>query len=193
MPVKYCFSYNKKQEIKGGFMREIFAVWDKDNNTISVEYSIDDIILKGSEFPKNRAFLASFGVYGDENKPEYLRDNNQVLIKEFDVLILDITEDLMNTTFSNSNIGKELAEHPEVKHVILALGEREQFWELFYADQDGLIGQWENGEPKHEATGSGTLFPTYLVNKGACVQANLKTQPDFITSRLRPLESEKEL
>ncbi len=174
-------------------MREIFAVWDKDNNTISEEYSINALIANGDNLPKNRAFLSNFVTYGDEKKPEHLRDNNKTLIKEFDVLSLDITEDLMNTTFSNSNIGKELAERPEVKQVILALGEREHFWELFYADQDGLIEQFENGEPKGEATGYGALFPTYLVNKGACVAANLKTQPDFITSRLRPLESEKEL
>ena len=174
-------------------MREIFAVWDKDNNTITGEYSIEDLISKGGELPKNRAFLTSFDIYGNENKPEYLRDSNKVLIKEFDVLTLDITEDLMSTTFSNSNIGKDLEKHPEVKQIILALGEREKLWELFYADQNGLIEQREDGDPKHEAMSDGPLFVSYLVQKGACVAANLKTQPDFITSRLRPLESEKEL
>lgn len=170
-------------------MREIYAVWGIDNNKIYGEYSIDELIAQGDQLPKNRAFLSNYETYGRDDDPKYLRDNNETLIKEFDVLSLDITEKLLNSTFGNSNIGKDLLKHPDVKQVIVTLGERAGLWRLYYADQDGHISRNEDDTPKTEAMAKNTDFICYLVAKGALVTANIKTQPDFITDLLHQADN----
>ncbi len=46
-------------------MREIYAVWDVDNNKIYGEYSVDELIAQGDQLPKNRVFYRTMKHTGE--------------------------------------------------------------------------------------------------------------------------------
>lgn len=172
-------------------MNELYAVWDKDSNTISGEYSIEELIANSENLPKNREFLTSYFKEG-ENYKKYLRDDNGVLVKEFDVLQLEITEELMATSFCSSNLAKDIVEKGNVKSVIITLSDKDWYYSIYYVRNNGYINRNPEGiGPYDEAVGKRDDFIFYFVQKGALVVSNLKTNPDYIMEMLQPLSQVK--
>ena len=173
-------------------MNEIYSIWDMEKNTIAGEYSMENIIEHAGELPRKRKFLSCYATYGSDADTKILHDNNGNLVKEFDILSLEITEDLMKTPFSNSNLGKSLEKEGNVKNIVTILNERNKNYELYYVRNDGYILRNPDGEAESICVGNNVDFIFYLVKKGACVVANSKTHPNYIKSIMEPLENEKD-
>ena len=131
-------------------MNEVYAIWDVEKNTITGEYSMEDIIGHAKTLPKERKFLSCYAIYGSETETKVLHDHNGNMVKEFDVLTLPVTEELMETSFNNSNLGKDLKKEGNVKNVIVALSERNRLYEIFYERDDGYIKRYLDGKIKSE-------------------------------------------
>ena len=123
-----------------------------------------------------------------------MHDANQNEIYAGDVLCLKITEELMDirkNTFTKSNLGKYILEHPEVTEVYLVIGRVTEvnfgtfYYECYMArnhkiDRLDLPHSSHNKEIEPNCWGEDTWFPQYTVNKGAVIVANLFVNPDFL-------------
>ena len=174
-------------------MNDLFAIFDTDKNIISGEYSIEDLIDKAKELPNHRKFLSYYGM-GSKDKYHVLRDNKNHPVKEGDYLSLEITEDLMATSFNNSNLGIAIKREGDIKSVLLAMNDKDDDYQLYFVRTNGYVNRKEEGfgEIQSVASGDDKLFPAYFLTKGAVIVANAYTDPEYLTLLTAPMRKEKE-
>ncbi len=105
------------------------------------------------------------------------KDAGKDEVYEGDILELCITEEIMDrrrSTFPGSNLGKKMLERPEVLSCILFMcppgtGAAGCHYELYFMDYDRSIIRDEDGNAEVQAMGSDSMFPRYMVEKGARV------------------------
>lgn len=125
----------------------------------------------------------------------HMHDADKTDVYAGDVLCLTITDELMNTTFSNSNLGKYIKDHPDITEVYLAINQPREgipavpFNYRLYFTHNHKIERWNDDDPDsddnsimHHCCGEDTLFPKYVSVKGAKIVANLYETPDFLNN-----------
>lgn len=123
------------------------------------------------------------------------QDSNNIDVYAGDVLCLPITDKLMETSFSNSNLGKYIEKHPGITEVYLVTNDPsgERPW-LFYYEvymaydhkierhKDCSVDDPDYNKPVVNCYSDDTLFPRYLVAKGATIVGNMYVEPEFLTT-----------
>lgn len=145
-------------------------------------------IISFEELITNKTDFDEFDIY-----LQYLgfNDINDRHLFEGDVLELEITKDLMDETkdsFYNSNLGKYLQEHSEVTSIILEHVVRD-ILSLNYRVYQKINGELEycrSGEAKILTSGEDSLFPRYLVQKGAKYIGNIIETPNLLKKKYIP-------
>lgn len=131
-------------------------------------------------------FLAmANGVYNTTNfegKKEYhvmtclgIQDANKQDIYTMDVLSLKITEQLMETMFVNSNLGKackELAVTEVIVTVEKKKGTEIHYYSVYFKDKNGYLKD-DDDDIECMAKGYDAMFLQYVCEKGACVIGNM--------------------
>lgn len=122
----------------------------------------------------------------------HMQDIKETDIYTGDVLCLTITDELMRSTFSDSNLGKHIKEQPDITEVYLAICQPKEgvaitpFNYRLYFAHNHKIERWDDDDPNseimHHCCGEDTLFPKYVIVKGAKIVANLYETPDFLNN-----------
>lgn len=115
-----------------------------------------------------------------------LKDNNEVDIYENDILSLKIENIEKENAFWNSNLGQLVKEH-ELEEVILTFGISEYLeikYEVSFLKNNEKFTEkerWkdENAEGLFTEKDTGSLFPRYLLKKGAVVVGNVYENPNL--------------
>lgn len=113
-------------------------------------------------------------------------DANKTPVCEGDILVLHITEDLMNPKkdmFFNSNLGKRISEDGHITHVICVLDNDNKFigcpYTIYFC-HDGHIDKTDDNKIDYECMSNDTNFPLYLINKGAIIESNIVVDTDAL-------------
>lgn len=145
------------------------------NGAVSEPYTLEDLVLKRLEISPGTTAVQYLG-FSDGQQDLY----------EGDVIKLAITEKLMDkktNTFYNSNLGKYLSAHPEITAVYLAFDtEKERMgchYSVYFAGKNG-IEKDEDGKLESQYSGTDSLFPVYLCQKGAKYEGSLVTSPHLL-------------
>ena len=126
----------------------------------------------------------------------HMQDIDKTDIYAGDVLCLTIINDLMDTTkntFTCSNLGKHIKENPDITEVYLAICPPNNDvpvvpfnYKLYFA-HNHKIERWNDDDPdsddnsiKCDCSGEDTMFPKYVICKGAKIIANLYETPSFL-------------
>lgn len=166
--------------------------------------------LKFKSFCKNEDFSKAkiFTMEDVKNHPETIprfdialsfmcfQDANETDVYAGDILCLTITDELMNpskNSFFNSNLGKYITKHPEVTEIYLAINQPDDpysgpFRYTCYMARNHKIDRWDEdvddieyaGKLMENCTAEDTMFPKYLICKGAVIVANLYNDPEFL-------------
>ena len=113
-------------------------------------------------------------------------DKSDRELYEGDVVELTITDDLMKSSFSNSNMGKYIEEHPNVTSVVIEHKPNTDCLSMSYVVYAKVNGEFEylpNKMPKTLAYGEDSMFPKYLAQKGAVYIGNTIETPYLIKQR----------
>lgn len=114
-------------------------------------------------------------------------DANKQKIYRGDILALEITDELMSTSFVNSNLGKTVKEKCVTrvllyfKHDTYNINMRYDI----YFEIDGKLALDEDDDIKIEAIGDDANFPQYLICKGAVVVGNIFDNPKLLRTDWR--------
>lgn len=125
-----------------------------------------------------------------------LQDADKTDIYAGDVLCLVITDDLMDIHkdgFSNSNCGKHIKAHPDITEMYIACNPPKEnlspvpFLYTVYFAHNHKIERWNDDDSESDdnsvranCRGEDTMFPKYIIFKGAKIIANLYETPDFL-------------
>lgn len=102
-----------------------------------------------------------------------LKDSEGISVYEGAILSLKITDELLQTTFTNSNIGKAVVEQG-LSELILILEDSKlasKQYSLYFKKGTEYIRDSKGGL-KVQAKGADIYFPAYLIQRGAKVVGN---------------------
>ena len=111
-----------------------------------------------------------------------LNDANEQKIYRGDILGLEITEELMKTSFSNSNLGKAVNERGVTRVLLYFKHDTKHInarYEIYF-EIDGKLTSDEDGDVNVEAIGDDMNFPIYFITKGAIVVGNIFDNPELL-------------
>ena len=143
---------------------------------MSEPMTLKELISEQTDFDEYDRYLQFLG-YQDHAKRE---------LYEGDVIELTITEDLMKSSFRNSNLGKYIEEHPGVTSIVLEHEPDNNCLSMsyvVYAKVNGAFEYQPNKRPKTIAHGEDSNFPQYLSCKGAVYIGNTIESPYLIKQR----------
>lgn len=137
---------------------------------------LEDLINNKTDFDEYDIYLQYLG-YNDASERE---------LYEGDVIELKITDELMKTSFSNSNLGKYIKENPNITSIVLEHKTDSSCVSMdydVYAKVDGEFVYRSDKKVKTIASGEDTMFPKYLVSKGAVYIGNVMENPYLIQQK----------
>ena len=176
-------------------MNNTYAIWDKDKNTLSGEYSIKQLV--GMKLPPNVEFVPSYYNVKKDGLPSPLRDFKGNAVKEFDIIKLPCgpeEKELWSdgNGFRFSNIGKEIKKMGDIKALYVGLTEAGNDYYLYFQHLDGYISTAYDGKiDSHFCLDGGASFIAYLICKNAYVVCNTLVDPDFFEKLKQPLSTFK--
>ena len=175
-------------------MNNLYAIWNKDDNTIYGEYTIQEL-LKKTDLPANVDFIPNYNNYESTKDIELhrLRDKNDTLVKEYDIIFLNCDDpELWTSGFQCSNCGKGILEKGDISGFYISLTSAGNSYRAYYKHKDGYIHRTGDGEIENSyAMDGNTSFIQYLTIKGAVVVDNLLRNPDFFIKLQQPLFEHK--
>lgn len=138
--------------------------------------------------------IKDINYYTDYEWCQYLglHDADDKELYQGDMIELEITEELMKTSFRSSNLGKYCEKHPEITHIILEFKMRDIISMNYniYPKINGKINYEKDGEAEKLASGEDSNFPQYLIQKGAKYIGNILEQPDLFKRQYIPLKKD---
>lgn len=175
-------------------MNNIYAIWDKDKNTLSGEYSIKQLL--GMKLPPNAEIVPNYynAKHNDGIRSPF-RDSKGNVIREFDVIKLPCGPEEKelwsgNNAFRSSNIGKEIKRLGDIKALYVGLTEAGNDYYMYFQHLDGYIRTAYDGKiDSHFCFDGGASFIAYLVCKNAYVVSNTLVDPDFFEKLKQPLST----
>ena len=156
-------------------MKQKFKAYSKELG-MSEALTLKELVSERTDFDEYETYLQYLG-YHDSNDRE---------LYEGDVTELIITEKLMSSSFSNSNMGKYLKEHPEVTSIVLEHRSDNPCMSmdyLLYAKVNGEFQYLANKTTKVLSSGEDSMFPMYLAEKGAEYIGNIIENPYLIKQK----------
>lgn len=155
-----------------------FKLFNRTTGFADKALSLKELLTRGHELLyEYDEFLQFLGYHDSDGKEVY----------EGDVLILNITEDLMNheiSSFYNSNLGRIIEREGDITNVILVNNPNKQFMSMdytIYFCRNGRIARDEDGDFQVVCLGDDKAFPQYLCNKGAIVLGNIIEDKNFLS------------
>lgn len=134
--------------------------------------------------------IKDINFYTDYEWLQYLgfNDANDQELYEGDVVELEITKELMTTSFNNSNLGLYCREHPEVTHILLEFRIRDVLTMDYHVYQkiNGELDYRKNGNAVCISSGEDTMFPRYITKKGATYIGNTVESPMLLKKEYIP-------
>lgn len=147
---------------------------DKDSFTSNTakHFTLEDVNLNPSAIPPFDIALPYMRFTDIKNNEVYAGD----------ILCLEITKELLDSTFSGSNLGRLCLKEPDITEVYCVIDtSTDNLFEYdVYIAHDHKI-ESEDNEPESAVFGNDTGFPEYLAIKGAAIIGNIYAQPDFLT------------
>lgn len=134
--------------------------------------------------------IRDINYYTDYEWCQYLgfNDANDKELYQGDVVELEITDDLMQTSFCSSNLGKYCISHPQVTHIILEFEMQDVLSIRYNVHQkiNDKIDYRKNGYAKIIISGEDSNFPRYVIQKGAKYIGNILEQPTLLKKQYIP-------
>lgn len=122
--------------------------------------------------------LTPYGDYQvvEESVGQYtgLNDINGKEIYEGDILRLNVTDELIESSFNNSNLGKKVLEKKATNVTVVFKNDKKIlgiFFDLYFEIEGKLISLGSD---------RGHLFPMYVVEKGGEVIGNIYENPELL-------------